>query len=52
MSLGEGRGNPSEEGLPSPLPQTPSSFPSKTFDFIESLLAAFPDDEGDEERFS
>ena len=29
-------------GGASPLPRTPSSLPSKTFDFIESLFAAFP----------
>ena len=28
--------------FPSPLPRTPSSLLSKTFDFIESLFAAFP----------
>ena len=26
-----------------PLPHAPSSLPPKTFDFIESLLAVFPD---------
>ena len=31
MKIGEGRGNPSEEGLP--------LSPPKTFDFIESLMA-------------
>lgn len=40
--IGEGRGNLSEERFP-PLPQAPSSLPPKTFDFIESLLAVFPD---------
>lgn len=36
--------------FPPPLPRTPSSPPSKTFDFIESLFAAFPVGEEDEER--
>ncbi|WP_232281246.1 hypothetical protein, partial [Bilophila sp. 4_1_30] len=28
------------EGLPSPLPRTPSPHPPKTFDFIESLFGS------------
>ena len=37
---GEGRGNPSGEGLSSPLPRAPSSHLPKTFDLIESLFVA------------
>lgn len=46
---GEGRGKFSEESfpLPSPLPRTPSSLLSKTFDLIESLLSFFPGGKGD-----
>ena len=41
MKIGEGKGNLSPERFPFPSPNpTPSS--SKTFDFIESLLAVFP----------
>ena len=42
MGAGEGRGNPSEEGLPSPFPRVPFPLPPKTFEVIESLLSAFP----------
>lgn len=43
MGFGEGRGKPFFRKVPSPLPQAPSFLPPKTFDFIESLLAVFPD---------
>ena len=36
--IGGGKGDPSAEGSPFPLPNLPSS-PPKTFDLIESLIA-------------